>query len=191
MESSTSRYTAQCYRLYEAPPLGSLVRTHLGDGTEEGTNSYAVIYSISTQSLDPGRPVIARGQDEQREEDVYKNNPQLSRLLSTRFEAIIVGHDNGKDINYGLPPLPPRIYAFVYQCTPDEVQAFSDSLDFIHLLATSGLPTGDEVIAACLRQASTHHEDSQRFIIQAGKFLASELSGELSRLNAIIRRLSL
>ncbi len=198
VESATSRFTAQCYRLYDAPPLGALVRTHLTptspgeqpSSSVEQTNSYAIVYSISTQSLDPGRPIFARGEEEEREEDVYRSNPQLSRLLCTRFEALIVGHGDGEEINYSLPPLPPRIYAFVYQCAAESVKAFTDSLHFVHNLVTSGLPSVDEVIAACLRQASVHHEDPQGFIIQAGRALATELSGELQRLNAIVRRLS-
>ena len=190
VESATSRFTAQCYRLYEAPPLGTIVRTHLTLDGEAVADSYAVVYSISTRSLDPGRPIIARGEEEEREEDVYRSNPQLSRLLCTRFEALLLGYSDGKAISYSLPPLPPRIYAFVYGCTPAELKAFTDTFGFMHLLATSGLPTADEAITACLRQASVHRKDPQSFLVQAGRVLAAELSGELSRLNAIVRRLS-
>jgi hypothetical protein len=183
VESSSAGFTAQCYRLYGAPPLGSLVRA----GTPE---SYAVVYSITTQALDPARRIIARGEEEETEEEVYRSNPQLQRLLCTTFEALVVGHREGDALRHSLPPLPPRIHAFVYLCTPQEVVDFTGTLDFLHLMVNSGVPAVDEVVAACLRQASNHHPDGRAFLVQAGKVLALELAGQLQRLNAILRRLS-
>ena len=99
VESASDRFSAQCYRLYESPPLGSFVRTEApmpsdgGPRSEEGPSDiYAVVCRVSTQSIDPGRPVIARGELEESEEDIYHSNPQLARLLCTRFDAVIVGH---------------------------------------------------------------------------------------------------
>ncbi len=202
VESASHRFVAQCYRLYQSPPLGAFVRTLIpasshpspsgrGDG---GEVIYAVVYSVSTQALDPGRPVIARGEDEDSEEDVYRSNPQLARLLSTRFEALIVGHGDGSAYTQHLPALPPRIHAFVYPCTPEEVKQFTGrNLDFLYLLMTSppaGRGIADEVVAACLRQASAQVEDSRSFLVWAGKALAVHLAGDLPRLNSILRRLS-
>ena len=47
----------------------------------------------------------------------------------------------------------------------------------------------DEIIAACLRRAGSSHDDSRSFLIGAGKELAVHLAGELSRLNALLRRI--
>ena len=203
VESASDRLTAQCYRLYESPPLGAFVRTEssLADGGHRETGSagepsgiYAVVYSVSTQALDPGRPVIARGEDEDTEEDIYRSNPQIARLLCTRFEALILGHGDGVTASHYLPALPPRIHAFVYSCTPEEVARFTDKgLDFLSLLVNSS-PAGrgvtDEVIAACLRRASAQLEDPRSFLVSAGKALAVQLTGDLPRLNSILRRLS-
>ena len=72
IEASTTGFTAQCYELYELPPLGSLVKT--GD-------SYSIVYYAATAGLEPGRRAIARGKDEPSEEEIYKTNPQLLKLL--------------------------------------------------------------------------------------------------------------
>ena len=194
VESASHRFIAQCYRLYQSPPLGAFVRTG-SSPTDEGVAShiYGVVYGVSTQALDPGRPVIARGEDEEREEDIYRSNPQLTRLLCTRFETLIVGHSNGAAFNQYLPALPPRIHAFVYTCASEDVGHLTNSLDYLNLLLNTspvGRGIADEVIAACLRQASTGLEDPHGFLVRAGKTLAVHLAGDLSRLNSILRRLS-
>ena len=185
IESATERFTAQCYRLYEAPPLGTLVRA----GGEAPV--YGVVASIATTSLDPGRRVIARGAEEATEEDVYRSNPQLERLLRTDFQATVVGHSANGTVRHGLPPLPPHIHAFVFTCLPKEVCQFTEDLDFLSLLIGQGTGVADEVAAAYLRQAATAHQDAEAFLVRAGRELATLLGGDIQRLNAILRRLAL
>ena len=150
VESASDRFVAQCYTLYESPSLGAFVRAGSEGANGDGTPVYGVVYGVSTQSLDPGRPVIARGGDSASEDEVYDANPQLARLLCTR------------------------------------------SLDFLGLLLGAspfGPGMADEVIAACLRRASAHQEDPRGFLVGAGKALAAYLSRDLTRLDAILRRL--
>ena len=183
VEATSQRFTVQCYRLYESPPLGSLVRT--GDPA-----IYAVVSDVSTEALDPGRPVIARGEREASEEDLYRNNPQLERLLCTRFTGLTVGYSHDGGAVAGLPPLPPRIHSFIYLCPGDEVETLTGSLDFVHLLLKGAAPSSDEVIVACLRLASKQAVDGQGFLVRAGQALAMEMPDQLPRLNAILRRLA-
>ena len=208
VEAASQRFTAQCYQLYQSPPLGAFVRTggtltptfghpspiEREDGSEgEYSQIYAVVYNVATESLDPGRPVAARGEGEESEEDIYRSNPQLARLLCTRFEALIVGHGDGANFRQYLPSLPPRIHAFVYSCTPEEVGRFVGSLDFVSLLLHSspvGRGMADDVVSACLRGAGADLEEPHTFLVEAGKALAVQLSGDPSRLNSILRRLS-
>ena len=200
VESASPRFTTQCYGLYQSPPLGAFVRTEssltstfIPEGGGDTSHIYAVVYGVTTHALDPSRPVFARGEDEESEEDIYRSNPQLARLLCTRFEALIVGHGDGAVFNQYLPAVPPRIHAFVYLCTPEEVGQFTRSLDYLNLLVNSspaGRGTTDEVIAACVRQASAQLEDPSSFLVNAGKALAVQLTGDLPRLNSILRRIS-
>ena len=192
VESASDRFVAQCYTLYEAPSLGAFVRAGSEGANGDGTPVYGVVYGVSTQSLDPGRPVIARGGDSASEDEVYDANPQLARLLCTRFEAVITGHSAGGSLKQYLPPLPPRIHSFVFECAGDEEREATRSLDFLGLLLGAspfGPGMADEVIAACLRRASSHQEDPRRFLVGAGKALAAYLSRDLTRLDAILRRL--
>ena len=181
IEASTTQFVAQCYELYELPPLGSLVKT--GD-------IYGIVANATTTSLEPGRRPIARGKDEASEEEIYRASPQLLKLLRSEFEAMVVGHKEGDRLCHYLPPSPARIHAFVYLCAPEEVQKFSQSFNFLNILANTRLPVpADELIAAALRQMSQAHEDPQAFLVSAGKELAVLLSSDFNQLKSILGRL--
>ena len=62
---------------------------------------------------------------------MYRSNPQLERLLRTEFRAMVVGHAIGGRMMRFLAPGPPRIHAFVYSCTGEEVLDFTSSLEFL------------------------------------------------------------
>ena len=50
IEASTTEFVAQCYELYQSPPLGSLVKT-----TDLPVELYGIVYNAATTSLEPGR----------------------------------------------------------------------------------------------------------------------------------------
>jgi len=185
IEASTTDFTAQCYELYQSPPLGSLVKTR-----DSALELYGIVYNTATTSLDPGRRPIARGKDEATEEEIYRSNPQLLKLLKSEFGALVVGHKgNGKLCHY-LPPRPARIHSFVYQCSPEEVKEFSQSFDFLNILLNAHLSVStEELISACIRQMSQSYEDRHAFLVSAGKELAILLSGNLNQLKAILGRI--
>jgi hypothetical protein len=180
IEASTGQFVAECYKLHSPPPLGSLVKT--SDGEVE---IYGVVCNASTESVDPGRRPIARGKEEATEEGIYRQNPQLSKLLRSTFDTLVVGHSKGEGTSplHYLPPRPPHVHSFVYPCRQDEVRRFTQSLDFLAVLLSA------KINSACLRQASSAHTDRHAFLVKAGKELAILLGAELNRLNAILRRI--
>lgn len=185
IEANTTDFIAQCYELYQIPPLGSLVKTR--DGQAE---QYGIVYNASTASLEPGRRPIARGKDEATEEDIYRSSPQLIKLLRSEFNVVVVGHGEGDRLCHYLPPRPARVHAFVYLCAPEEVKKFSQSLGFLNILVNARLPVpADELIAAALRQMGQAHDDSHAFLVAAGKELATLLSGQYNQLKSILGRI--
>ncbi|HUV75520.1 MAG TPA: hypothetical protein VMW00_02580 [Dehalococcoidales bacterium] len=185
IEASTTEFVAQCYELYQSPPLGSLVKTR-----DREVELYGIVYNAATTSLEPGRRPIARGKDETSEEAVYQTSPQLSKLLRSEFGAVVVGHRQGDKLYHYLPPNPARIHGFVYLCRLEEVKEFSQSFDFLNILVNARVPvSADELIAAALRQMSQAHEDPHTFLVAAGKELAILLSGQFNQLKAILGRL--
>lgn len=186
IEASTAGFVAECYELHTPPPLGSLVKT-----TDGEVEIYGVVCNAATQSIDPGRRPIARGRDEAEEKDIFLQHPQLSRLLRTTFDTLVIGHSQGDELHHYLPPRPPHVHSFVYLCERDEVRRFTQSLGFLPTLLGVREGCGDEVVSACLRHAGCTHNDERAFMVRAGKELSVLLSGELNRLNAILRRIRL
>jgi len=185
IEASSASFVAQCYELYELPPLGSLVKTR-----DLPVELYGIVYHAATSSLEPGRRPIARGKDDSSEEEIYRSSPQLLKLLRSEFGAIVVGHRQGERIYHYLPPRPARIHSFVYLCPAEEVREFSRSFAFLTILLSARLPISlEELVSASLRQMSQAQEDSRAFLVAAGKELALLLSGEFNRLKAILGRI--
>jgi len=185
IEASTTDFVAQCYELYQSPPLGSLVKTR-----NLPVELYAIVYNATTTSIEPGRRPIARGKDEASEEEIYRSSPQLLKLLKSEFSALVVGHRQKDKLYHYLPPNPARIHSFVYLCSPEEVKEFSHSFDFLNILINTNLPvSAEELISACLRQMSQIHEDRHAFLVAAGKELALLLSGQFNQLKAILVRI--
>ena len=186
IEATTTEFVAQCYELYGLPPLGSLVKT--GDDQME---LYGIVYNSSTSSVEPGRRPIARGKDENSEEEIYRSNPQLSKLLRSEFSAIVVGHRRDQACHHYLAPVPARIHGFVYACSKEEVKSFSASLDFLNVLLNTRLPLPlEEVTGAALRQMSQVQANPHNFLVNAGKELAVLLGGDFNRLKVVLGRLS-
>jgi hypothetical protein len=185
IEASTTDFVAQCYELYQSPPLGSLVKTR-----DQEVELYGIVYNATTTSLEPGRRPIARGKDEASEEEIYRSSPQLLKLLKSEFGVVVVGHRQGGKLYHYLPPNPARIHGFVYLCSLEEVREFSQSFDFLNILINTHLPVSmDELVAATLREMSQAYEDPRSFLVAAGKELAILLSGQFNQLKAILGRL--
>jgi len=186
IETSNPEFLAQCHELEGVPALGSMVRTRGGE-----CDIYGIVYYSATHSIEPGRRIIARGQNAASDRDVFKANPQLAKLLCSDFKALVIGHRSDGTIRQYLPPSPASVYAFVYTSQDEEVRQFTQSLNFLNLLLDSRLTVAtDEVTAAFLRYASRTHPSPQEFLVKAGKELAWLLSSDIRRLDSILKRLS-
>jgi len=184
--TNSSEFAAQCYMLNESPSLGALVKTR----KENDFAVYGVVYHVETHSMEEGRRVFVRGEKMQNEEDVFRSNPHLEKLLVTDFKAVVVGYREDKKLYHYLPPQPSMIHSFVYICGNSEVKEFSQSLNFLNALAETKLPvSSDEIIAASLRYMSKNYDDPQSFLVKAGKELVWMLGGDIRRLNTILKRL--
>ena len=180
VEAASTSFLAQCYKLYQTPPLGSLVRA--GEPPTHG-----VVFRVFTEPLDPYRPVLARGESAATEEEVFRENPQLERLLNSRFEVLVLGHQSNGAPVPALPPQPPRVHAFVYACDAGEVTRLIDGGGWLRSLLSANIPASEQVVGACLRQAAACAPEPEAFLIRVCRELAGELAGDLPRLNAILK----
>jgi hypothetical protein len=185
-EGNNTYFTAQCYRLNTAPALGSLVKTVKDDNS----GIYGVVYLVETQGREPGRRIFARGEKLENEDAIYKENPQLEKLLITEFQVLVLGYAEEGHIYHFLPPQPAPVHSFVYICD-DKMADFTSSLGCLGLLAEAKIPVSvDEIMAAFLRRASKYHEEPGEFLVKAGRELVRIYGGDIRRVNSMLKRLA-
>jgi hypothetical protein len=193
IEADTGEFTAQCYELYQTPPLGSLVKTRFESSSGDNPQCwlYGVVYQSRTASGEPGRRPIVRGKNEQSEEEIYRASPQLLKLLKSEFSVLVIGYRSGDRTFQHLPPRPARIHGFVNLCQDEEVRQFSRSFDFINLLLQSRLAiSSEELVGAVLRcMGEKYGDEKHAFLVAAGKEVAALLSADYARLKAILKGL--
>jgi hypothetical protein len=186
IEACTTDFVAQCYELYQAPALGSLVKT--GGDSEE---IYGVVFNALTAGIEPGRRPVARGRDEANEDEIYRANPQLLKLLKSDFSVLVIGFTKNDKVYQYLPSKPAHIHGFVHLCTAEEVRQFGGSFDFLNILLKSRLDIPvEQLVGAVLRGMSQFQgENRNSFLISAGKELATLLSADYGQLKAILKGL--
>ena len=151
---------------------------------------YALVFGSETASLEQGRRPSALGYED--EEELRAQQPQIFELLRTEFSGLLVAYSDGdKGLRRHLPPRSPRVHSRVYPCTDEEIRALTADLSFLRGVlngsgALGGAPS-DELVAACLRQATAAQVNDQAFLLRAGKTLAGFLAEDYERLQSILR----
>ncbi len=181
VEGNTSEFVAQCYLINQPPALGSLLKVRSGE-----INIFAVVKNATTAGIETGRYPLARGKDMAEEEEVFRANPQVLKLLRTLFTAQVVGYRQNSLVYQRFPPWPPRLHGFVFPCEKEETQEFGRSYDFLSLLLSFD-SRQDQVVVACLRKMAEVQTDPHAFLLGAGKRLAQSLGREVERLNYLLR----
>lgn len=192
VESATEALLAQAYQVDAAPRLGSLVRIPFGrasNGVEGCT--YGVVTRALTESADPGRKPVARGESATSLDDIHREHPQLARLFRTLFAVRVVGHGtpDGAVVHY-LPEKPPEVHQLVFACDNHELERFTEHSGYLALLLADRGPLADEVTAAFLREAArVRGANGPAYLVQAGKAMVSLLRGDSVRLATLLGRL--
>ncbi|MGQ9631213.1 MAG: hypothetical protein ACUVXI_13030 [bacterium] len=151
--------------------------------------TYGLAYNITTTSDEPNRHATAYNKPRSQ---LRRENPEIFEILKTKFEVVIIGHKRENTIYQLLPPKPPNIHDFIYECNDHEIKALTDDLDFLRWLFkfNSTAPT-DELVAACIRCAYRARGGDRNFLIRAGKEIARVLVDDYDRLKSIVKRISI
>lgn len=187
IEASTTGFAAQACVLNEAPAFGSFVRV----AVEPDVVAYGVVGFVETAGIDPSARPVMRGFGGVRDRQIYAENPDLTHVLRTVFQAVTVGFEVGGHIFQFLPPRPPHLHYSVHAATPEQVRRFTDAgLDYLATLAGAAELPCDELVAASVREVAKVRGEVAEFPRQAGRELAQLLRGDYARLNAILRRVA-
>jgi hypothetical protein len=170
----------------EAPAFGTFCRA---DAQQGRSKVIGVIYDISVEDDEFARQMAVA-------EDIAPEHiadQQSLRQVPVEYSALTLGFEEQGQVHQRLPPQPPLTLAPIYALPTAEVVRFSEHLDFLPLLfCAEGLPV-DELLLAILRQAASLRPEPQRrgYLVQAGRFCARQLSGDLTRLTTLLRSLEM
>ena len=183
IETSSTSLVAESETLNQPPPLGSLCQARMDDGRVV----YAVVAFGRTGGLDPGRRAVRRGNDAVSDADIYRQHPELTRVLRTEFSAALVGWSDGQRIWQRLPAQPPPLHYALHTCDAETIVRFSDELSYLRLLlAAQGDLPSDQLIAANVRELYRARGNDIVWLERAGKTAASLLKNDYERLMNVL-----
>ena len=184
IESSTKSIIVQCYELYQAPKLGTLIKT------QDDPSIIGIVYNVFTEPLDPSRRPIARGPFQNEPEKLYEENPHLSLLFRTQAQIFILGHvDQMNSYSYELPLLPAKIHTGICLLNQEEVASFTKTRVFLELLIEGLDIITDEIFSISIRRISGYHSDPEKFLYDTGKDVANNFPHDQQKLISLLRKL--
>ena len=183
IESTCYEIAVESNTLYKTPPLGGIIKI-LSD-----PEIFGLVTSIKNVPFDNTRQVVARGHEELNEETLYTSNPQIEKLLVTTFSCLLVGTKSTNEIIQNVPSTPPKIHAFVYECTNDDLKKFTSSTNFVNLLMHSENNNFQEILLHSVKHISKAIDNKDDFIMRVGKTIISLHQGNLSTITSLLERL--
>jgi len=184
VRSSTTRFAVGCQVLKaEVPVFGSLVKVPAMGNDEV----YGLIYDVRMED-DPFVRQIASAADELGPE--YIEYMRRNRQVPIEVAILVVGYQHDGAVYHRLPPQPPLSLDVICTCTGEELVQFTEQFDYFWLVLDSADLPADELLAANLRYAADARDTGQEdFLVEAGRELARLLAMNLTRLDAILRRI--
>jgi hypothetical protein len=159
------------------PALGTVVRA------AADPDVLGVISSLETDTVLPGRSPARYGLTP---DELLKQHPELGELLTTRFEAMVVGYRSGDSVVIGSPGKPVPLYTPVYPADAGDVIALGDDRRVVRLLAASDAGAADAFILAALVNLADARSERTGFLEGVCRELSRLLAGDYLRLEYIL-----
>lgn len=167
-----------------APQFGSFLKAR---SQERDLNIYAVVNNIITGPQDQmHKPAALR----MTRAELEREQPQIFELLKTEWHLSIVAWKNSAGLRCGLPPYPPEVHDFVYPLEAEETVELSEDLEFLRMLAGTlqGI-SGDELLAAVIRNAARARHEEYQYLVKAGQEVSRIFRDDYERLGSVLKRI--
>lgn len=144
IQSQITIAKAECWKWDVVPDFGSLVIIE-----QKGIHIIACVTGIETGSADPLRQPYAY---QKTEAELMREQPQIFSFLKTYIQLTCVGFYTAEnsDIEYFLPPQPPKIHAFVRCADAPLARQFFAQTSFLYLLHHANSVGYDEILFALI-----------------------------------------
>jgi len=178
IETSTTRLWVESDQLNLLPPLGSVVVAR----NEAGQSIYCVVSFGETAGIDTTRRAVRRGSNVVRDQDVYREHPELKQILRTTFEALPVAYQDGVWLRYGLPPVPPPLHYSMVEVSAIELNQLVERLGYLSTLSeiATDVPA-DALIVAHVRWVYQAKGGDRDWVEQAAQSVARLFQSDYER----------
>lgn len=185
LRSSSTDFTFGYNQPDDNPPIfGSLVRADAGS-----TSIFALVYEVMIFDDPFVRQVVAAetALNEEKIQDMRQR-----RQVPVEVTALSIAYSQDSSIYQRIPPRPPGALQQIYACSDEEIRTTLQERDYFRNVLNSPNVPADELLAASLREAARCQLPGERekYLLKAGRELASLLAVDLPRLDAILRRLA-
>ena len=184
--TSTTEFLAQCLEPKDLdfplmPAFGSWVKSQQDENSD--IISYGVVYHATTAPIDSVHRAVALGLSLK---ELREQQPQIFAMLRSEIKVVLVGFSSVGNIYQHLPAQPPQIHQAVYACEAEEIENFTNELNFLRTLVQMTNAPVDELIAAVLRNVYQVRKCDRNWLVQAGRKLSLLLKDDYDRLGAIL-----
>ena len=184
--TSTTEFLAQCLEPKDLdfplmPAFGSWVKSQQDENSD--IISYGVVYHATTAPIDSVHRAVALGLSLK---ELREQQPQIFAMLRSEIKVVLVGFSSVGNIYQHLPAQPPQIHQAVYACEQEEIENFTNELNFLRTLVQMTNAPVDELIAAVLRNVYQVRKCDRNWLVQAGRKLSLLLKDDYDRLGAIL-----
>jgi hypothetical protein len=123
--------------------------------------------------------------------EAYILDQRENRQVPIEVSVLAIGYRSQGEYRQMLPPQPPVSLDQISLCSPEEVRAFNTRLDYLGLILAAMDVPADDLLAAALRNAAAALPAAERraFLVGAGQECARRLSGDLVRLESLLRKI--
>ena len=184
--TSTTEFLAQCLEPKDLdfplmPAFGSWVKSQQDENSD--IISYGVVYHATTAPIDSVHRAVALGLSLK---ELREQQPQIFAMLRSEIKVVLVGFGSVGNIYQHLPAQPPQIHQAVYACGQEEIENFTNELNFLRTLVQMTNAPVDELIAAVLRNVYQVRKCDRNWLVQAGRKIRLLLKDDYDRLGAIL-----
>jgi hypothetical protein len=173
IETSSARIWVECDQLNDLPPLGALIQV----GSKSGETIFAVVAYSETTGIDATRRAVRRGSNDVRDAAVYRQHPELNRVLRSTFEAAPVAFERDGRIVFVVPPVPPPLHYSVERVSAAQLTRLTDRFDYLTTLARyQGEVAAEQIVISHVRAVFEARDSDREWLERA--------AGEISRLYA-------
>lgn len=185
LRSSTSGFSAgAALNQIDALAFGMIVKAQPGSDPREAV--YGLLYDIHIDDDPLVRQLVLA--DAVSEETI--RDQRTHRIAPVEMSILSIGYrDIDGTVRQALPPRPPISLAPLFLCNDAETYEITSRLDYLRLvLGAAGVPSEQLLAANLLRAANCRPKSEQYdFLVEAGREAARLLSGDMARLDNLLR----